>query len=62
MGCGSRQYGPDCGTHRAPEGLSSERSQSVAIDRSVLTERVGHFGEPELLLVLAGIDLVLGHD
>jgi mRNA interferase MazF len=37
-------------------------SQIVAVDRSVLTERVGHLSEPELPLVLAGIDLVLGRE
>ena len=35
-------------------------SQIVAVDRAILTERTGHLPEPELQLVLNGIDLVLG--
>jgi mRNA-degrading endonuclease toxin of MazEF toxin-antitoxin module len=35
-------------------------SQTVTLDRSVFTERVGHLPEPLLQLVLAGIDVVLG--
>jgi mRNA interferase MazF len=35
-------------------------SQIVAIDRRVLTERVGHLADSDLGLLLAGIDLVLG--
>jgi hypothetical protein len=34
----------------------------IAVDRGVLIERVGHLGEPELPLVLAGMDVVLGRD
>ena len=37
-------------------------SQVVAVDRSVLSERVGHLSEAELSLVLLGIDLVLGRE
>ena len=35
-------------------------SQIVAVDRSVLTERVGHLAAGDLELVLTGIELVLG--
>ena len=35
-------------------------SQIVTLDRSLLTERVGNLAERKLMLVLAGIDLVLG--
>ncbi len=35
-------------------------SQIVAVDRRILTERVGHLGEGDLALILAGIDVVLG--
>jgi mRNA interferase MazF len=35
-------------------------SQIVTIDRALLSEQVGSLAERELLLVLAGIDLVLG--
>jgi mRNA interferase MazF len=53
--------------------LSSERtglprdsvanvSQIVAVDRSILGERVGRLTEPDLGLVLSGIDIVLGRE
>jgi len=35
-------------------------SQIVAVDRRLLTERVGRLDERSLALVLAGIDIVLG--
>lgn len=35
-------------------------SQIVAIDRSLLTERVGRLTQQQFQLILAGIDLVLG--
>jgi len=35
-------------------------SQIIAVDRSVLTRRVGHLPRRLLELVLGGIDLVLG--
>ena len=35
-------------------------SQIVAVDRSLLSERVGKISEAKLGLVLAGIDVVLG--
>jgi mRNA interferase MazF len=45
-------------------GLTKESvanvSQIVAIDRSLLTERVGRLSKAQVSLVLAGIDLVLG--
>jgi mRNA interferase MazF len=37
-------------------------SQIVAVDRSILIERVGHLADSDLVLVLAGIDLVLGRE
>jgi mRNA interferase MazF len=37
-------------------------SQIVAVDRSILSERVGHLGDRELALMLAGVDLVLGRE
>lgn len=37
-------------------------SQSVTIDRALLSERVGRLGEGELELILSGLDLVLGRD
>jgi mRNA interferase MazF len=45
-------------------GLSKDSvanvSQIVALDRSVLTERVGRVSGKQLALILAGIDVVLG--
>lgn len=35
-------------------------SQIVALDRQILTERTGHLAKGPLMLVLAGIDIVLG--
>lgn len=35
-------------------------SQIIAVDRSILTRRVGHLPRRLLELVLAGVDLVLG--
>ena len=43
-----------------PKDSVANVSQIVAVDRSVLAERVGHLAEAEFALVLAGIDLVLG--
>lgn len=45
-----------------PKDSVANVSQIVAVDRSVLSERVGHLAEAELALVLAGIDLVLGRE
>ncbi|HEY8211745.1 MAG TPA: type II toxin-antitoxin system PemK/MazF family toxin [Myxococcaceae bacterium] len=45
-------------------GLSKESvanvSQIIALDRSVLTERVGRISRRQLTLLLTGIDVVLG--
>ena len=45
-------------------GLSKDSvanvSQIVALDRSLLTERVGRVSQKQLALLLAGIDIVLG--
>jgi mRNA interferase MazF len=45
---------------RLPKDSVANVSQIVAVDRSVLSERVGHVTEDDLALVLAGIDIVLG--
>jgi mRNA interferase MazF len=45
-----------------PEDSVANVSQIVAIDRSVLSERVGRLAESELALLLAGVDLVLGRE
>jgi mRNA-degrading endonuclease toxin of MazEF toxin-antitoxin module len=37
-------------------------SQIVAIDRELLTERVGRLSAADLSQIMAGIDLVLGRD
>jgi mRNA interferase MazF len=43
-----------------PRDSVANVSQIVSVDRVLLTERVGRLSAPELRLVLAGIDLVLG--
>ena len=45
-----------------PKDAVANVSQIVAIDRSVLAERVGHLGAADFVLVLTGIDLVLGRE
>jgi mRNA interferase MazF len=43
-----------------PRDSVANVSQIVAVDRDVLSERVGAIGESDLALVLSGIDVVLG--
>jgi mRNA interferase MazF len=43
-----------------PRDSVADVSQIVTLDRSLLTERVGNLAERKLMLILAGIDLVLG--
>jgi mRNA interferase MazF len=45
-----------------PRDSVANVSQIVAVDRTVLTERVGHLTIDDLALVLTGIDLVLGRE
>lgn len=45
---------------RLPKDSVANVSQIVAVDRSVLSERVARLGAADLDLVLAGVDLVLG--
>jgi mRNA interferase MazF len=45
-----------------PKDSVANVSQIVTIDRTLLTERVGRLTANDLELVLAGIDLVLGHE
>ncbi len=45
-----------------PRDSVANVSQIVAVDRDVLTERVGHISGADVELVLAGIDLVLGRE
>jgi mRNA interferase MazF len=45
-----------------PRDSVANVSQIVAVDRSILAERVGHLTANDLELVLAGIDLVLGRE
>jgi mRNA interferase MazF len=47
---------------RLPRDSVANVSQIVALDRTVFTERVGRVPAPQLQLVLAGIDIVLGRD
>jgi mRNA-degrading endonuclease toxin of MazEF toxin-antitoxin module len=50
------------GAHRTSEGLVANVSQTVSVDRGLLSDRVGHLPESHLQLILAGIDLVLGRE
>lgn len=45
-----------------PKDSVANVSQVLSIDRTLLTERVGHLAARDLQLVLAGIDLVLGRE
>ena len=45
-----------------PKDSVANVSQVITIDKSLLTERVGHVRAGVLQLVLAGIDLVLGRE
>jgi mRNA interferase MazF len=45
-----------------PRDSVANVSQIVAIDRGLLTERVGRLPDVQLRRVIAGIDLVLGRD
>jgi mRNA interferase MazF len=52
----------DAATTGLPKDSVANVSQIVAIDRELLTERVGQLADADLQLVLAGIDLVLGRN
>lgn len=43
-----------------PENPVANVSQIVALDKAVLTERVGKISRPKVELLLAGIDVALG--
>jgi mRNA interferase MazF len=45
---------------RLPKDSVANVSQIVALDRDLLTERVGKLPRAKLELILAGIDVVLG--
>jgi mRNA interferase MazF len=45
-----------------PKDSVANVSQIVSIDRSLLSDRVGHLPQNDLGLILAGIDLVLGRE
>jgi mRNA interferase MazF len=45
-----------------PKDSVANVSQLVSIERTLLTDRVGHLTAGDLQLVLAGIDLVLGRE
>jgi mRNA interferase MazF len=50
----------DATTTGLPKDSVANVSQILAIDRELLTERVGQLADADLQLILAGIDLVLG--
>ena len=43
-----------------PRDSVANVTQIVAVDKTLLTERVGHLSQRDLGLVIAGIDIVLG--
>ena len=45
-----------------PKDSVANVSQLLSIDRTLLTDRVGHLAANDLQLVLAGIDIVLGRE
>lgn len=45
-----------------PRDSVANVSQVIAVDRSLLSDRVGHLGDDVLSLILAGIDVVLGSE
>jgi mRNA interferase MazF len=45
-----------------PKDSVANVSQVVAVDRALLSERVGHLSDADLALVLAGLDLVLARE
>lgn len=45
-----------------PRDSVANVSQILTIDRSLLAERVGKLREPDLRLILAGVDVVLGRE
>jgi mRNA interferase MazF len=45
---------------RLPKDSVANVSQIVALDKSLLTERVGKLSAAKVELVLAGIDIILG--
>ena len=45
-----------------PKDSVANVSQLLSIDRTLLTDRVGHLSAGDLQLVLVGIDLVLGRE
>lgn len=48
------------GTSRLPKDSVANASQIVALDRGVLTERVGKLAPKRLAQLMSGIDVVLG--
>ena len=45
-----------------PKDSVANVSQIVAVDRTVLSERVGHLSPADIQLILAGVDLMLGRE
>lgn len=45
-----------------PKDSVANVSQIVAVDRAILSDRVGHLGASDIDLILTGIDIVLGRE
>jgi mRNA interferase MazF len=50
----------EANTTGLPKDSVANVTQIVAVDRSILGERVGHLPDAEVAVMLGGIDLVLG--
>jgi hypothetical protein len=60
MGKRAWQRVPSCPAHGTSEGLRGQFSLIVALDRDLLTDRVGKLARAKLELILTGIDVILG--
>jgi len=60
LGGGAGECPADRAGHWPAARLGRQRLAAVALDRSILIERVGRLSSSKLELVLAGIDTVLG--
>ena len=56
------QFRPEVARSAVAKDSVANVSQMLSIDRTLLTDRVGHLSAGDLQLVLAGVDLVLGRE
>ena len=60
MGGSARQRAPDGTDDRAAKDSVANVSQVVALERTLLEERVGRISRAKMELLLSGLDVVLG--